>query len=162
MAVILFKWMLISFMNWMHPFYVGVTEIQHNPSERTLEISIKLFIDDFEKGLSDQYKTPVDLTHPKDSVLTNARLFQYIQSNLQISVNGKAVELEYVGYEKEREAAWCYVQVSGVSNIKQLSIVNTLLYNVLDQQIHIMHINATNQRKSGKIMYPDREFKAEY
>ena len=112
--------------------------------------------------MSDHYKTPVDLTHTKDSVLTNARLFQYIHSNLQISVNGKSVELEYVGYEKEREAAWCYVQVSGVSNIKQLSIVNTLLYNVLDQQIHIMHINANNQRKSGKIMYPDREFKAEY
>ena len=104
MAAILFKWMLVSWMSWMHPFYVGVTEVQHNKTDQTLEISIKLFIDDFERGLSAQYKTTVDLTNPKDPKQTDAWIFQYIQNNVHLKVNGKPVTLEYVGYEKEREA----------------------------------------------------------
>ena len=83
MAAILFKWMLVSWMSWMHPFYVGVNEVQHNKTDQTLEISIKLFIDDFERGLSAQYKTTVDLTNPKDPKQTDAWIFQYIQKLLR-------------------------------------------------------------------------------
>jgi hypothetical protein len=162
MAAILFKWMLVSWMSWMHPFYVGVTEVQHNKTDQTLEISIKLFIDDFERGLAAQYKTTVDLTNPKDPKQTDAWIFQYIQNNVHLKVNGKPVTLEYLGYEKEREAAWCYVQVSNVADVKQLTIENSLLYNALDQQIHIMHLNANGQRKSGKVMNPERQFSASF
>lgn len=162
MAAILFKWVLVSWLGWMHPFYVGVTEIQHNKEEKSLEISIKLFIDDFERALTDQYKTAVDLSKPKDPMQTEAWVFQYIQNNFQLKVDGKPVQLEFVGYEKEREAAWCYVQVKGINSVQKLELTNTLLYNVLNQQIHLIHMNANNQRKSGKIMFPERQFAADF
>lgn len=158
MAAILFKWMLVSWLGWLHPFYVGVTEIQHNKSEKNLEISIKLFIDDFEKGLTANYNSMVDITTPKDPKKADSLIFNYIQNNFHLKVNGKPVAIEYVGYEKEREAAWCYIQVSNISDVKQIELENSLLYNVLDQQIHIIHLNANGQRKSGKIMYPERRF----
>lgn len=160
MAIILFRLMITAIMGVMHPFYVGVTEIQHNAGDQTLEISIKLFIDDFEKGLSQANQTPVDLTQPKDSVLVNSQVFRYIQQHLQLSVNGKPVRLEYLGYEREREAAWCYVQVTGVPTVQKTDVSNTLLYNVLDQQIHLIHVTVKGKRKSGKIMYPEKNFTA--
>ncbi len=162
MAAILFKWALISWLSWLHPFYVGVTEIQHNPAEKTLEISVKLFIDDFERALTDQYKTAVDLSNPKNPKQTEALVFQYIQNNFQLKVNGKPVQMEFVGYEKEREAAWCYIQVTGIAAVQQMELSNTLLYNVLNQQIHLIHMNVGNQRKSGKIMFPDKQFSASF
>ncbi|WP_290791978.1 DUF6702 family protein [Flavihumibacter sp. UBA7668] len=162
MAAILFKWVLVSWLSWMHPFYVGVTEVQHNQPEKTLEISIKLFIDDFERGLTDQYKTAVDLSNPKDPKQTETWVFQYIQNNFKLKVDGKPVQLEFVGYEKEREAAWCYVQVKGIGFVQKMELTNTLLYNVLNQQIHLIHLNANNLRKSGKIMFPERQFSASF
>jgi hypothetical protein len=38
-----------------------VTEINHNAADQTLEISCKLFTDDFEKVLSKNYKVKADL-----------------------------------------------------------------------------------------------------
>ena len=39
-----------------HPFYVSVTEVNQNVSEKTLEISCKFFADDFENILEKSYK----------------------------------------------------------------------------------------------------------
>jgi hypothetical protein len=50
----------------VHPLHVSVTEINHNAADKTLEISCKLFTDDFEKVLSQNYKTKVDLINPPD------------------------------------------------------------------------------------------------
>ena len=55
MAAILYKWLLaFALTNFgvnPHPIFVSVTEIEHNAVEKTLEISCKLFVDDFEKSL---------------------------------------------------------------------------------------------------------------
>ena len=71
MASILFKWLLLGGLalnpsTIYHPIYVSVTEIEHNAKDKTLEISCKIFTDDFEKTLSQAYKTYVDLLKPKD------------------------------------------------------------------------------------------------
>jgi hypothetical protein len=44
----------------LHPFHVSVVEINHNETDKTLEISCKIFIDDFEKVLAQNYKVKVD------------------------------------------------------------------------------------------------------
>ena len=58
MAAIVYKWFLTSLVSLFHPFFVSVTEMNHNAKDKTLEISCKLFADDFEKGLEQVYKTP--------------------------------------------------------------------------------------------------------
>ena len=73
MASILFKWLLIGGLVFNpsttnHPIYVSVTEIEHNAKEKTLEISCKIFTDDFEKALKATYKTYVDLLKPKNII----------------------------------------------------------------------------------------------
>ena len=40
-----------------HPLFVSVTEINHNAADKNLEISCKIFIDDFEKTLTNIYHT---------------------------------------------------------------------------------------------------------
>ena len=46
----------------LHPFHVSTTEINHNATDKTLEISCRIFIDDFESCLSKQYHTKADLS----------------------------------------------------------------------------------------------------
>ncbi|ULQ57283.1 hypothetical protein KJS94_03595 [Flavihumibacter rivuli] len=138
-----------------HPFYVGVTEINHNAGEKTLEISVKLFVDDFESALKKSNNAIVDLAQPKDKAATDQMITRYLQQHIQLKVNGKPVSLEYIGYEKEREAAWCYVQVGNIPSVSKLEINNSLLYDSYDKQINIMHVTVNGQRKSNKLVYPD-------
>lgn len=155
MAGYLGKWLMIWVVGWMHPFFVSVSEVQHNAADKSLEISIKVFIDDFEKALGNGAGFAVDLSHPADSIKTNQLVFQYLQKHFLVKVNGQPVKLQYVGYEKEREAAWCYVQVSSVPVVNTIDIDNSLLYDAFDKQINIMHVVVNGRRKSTKVGYPE-------
>src|SRR5438105_13172284 len=85
----------------VHPFYISVTEFNHNQKENIVEISCKMFADDFENILRAQYKTSIDITHPKDIKQLEKLMYDYVQKHLQLKINGKPVSLQFVGYEKE-------------------------------------------------------------
>ena len=48
MAFLLHKWLLAGLDGAGHPFFVSVTEINHNAKDKTIEIACKIFTDDFE------------------------------------------------------------------------------------------------------------------
>lgn len=140
----------------MHPFYVSVTEFNHNAKEGIIEISCKMFADDCENTLKQQTKTNVDITNPKDVKQLEKILNDYIQKRLQLKADGKPVVLQWVGYEKENESVWCYLQVNDIKTVKKLEITNSLLYDLYNTQIGIMHATVGGNRKSIRISYPDK------
>ncbi|MBE7171733.1 MAG: hypothetical protein INR73_14185 [Williamsia sp.] len=140
-----------------HPLYVSVTEFNHNPKESIIEISCKMFADDCEATLRQQSKTNVDITHPKDVKQLEKIMNDYIQKNLQLKVDGKPVLMQWVGYEKENESVWCYLQVNDIKALKKLEITNSLLYDLYNTQISIMHASVGGNRKSIRVTYPEKK-----
>lgn len=140
-----------------HPFHVSVTELDHNASDKTLEISCKIFTDDFETILAKNYKAKVDLINPPNKPAMDSLIKKYIFSHLSIRINGKPVTFSYVGYENEKEAAYGYIEVSNVPSVQKLEITNTILFDKFDDQVNIMHIKVNGNRKSTKLNYPEKE-----
>ena len=98
MASTVYKWLLVPFLGLIlgkpadpvpHPFHVSVVEINHNPSDKNLEISCKIFTDDFESVLVQNYKTKVDLINPPDRKAVDKLIEDYIKptSLLQPTAN---------------------------------------------------------------------------
>jgi|GEM_PF-632195 len=137
-----------------HPFYVSVTEIQYNEKSRSLEIAVKAFTDDLETALRKTFQTPTDLLSVKDRDLAARRLTEYISSHLAIRINNKPVSLKFLGYEQEREAIWSYLEAEQAPEPGNIEIVNSILYDSFDQQIHLVHVMVNRKRKSAKLAYP--------
>ena len=146
----------------LHPFFVSVTEFNHNQKEKTVEISCKLFADDFENTLKAQYKTVIDITHPKDPKQVEKYVFDYLQKHLQVKINGKPVTFQFIGYEKEEEAVWGYLQINNVPVLKKMEVTNNILYEANNMQTSIMHATAAGTRKSTRLMYPDTQASFEW
>ncbi|MBO9633865.1 MAG: hypothetical protein J7578_12175 [Chitinophagaceae bacterium] len=141
-----------------HPLYVSVTEINHNVTDKTLEISCKIFTDDFEKGIAEVLKKKVDLINPSNKEEANKLVSEYISKHLNITADGKPLKLEFVGFEKEREVIWSYLQVSGVPNPpKKISVKNNILYETYESQINMMHVTVGGKRKSYKVSNPETD-----
>ncbi len=138
-----------------HPLYVTVTEISHNAKEKTLEISCKIFTNDFEGALQKEFNAKVDLSQPKDKKTADKLVNDYIVKHLQLKVDGKPVSLQFVGSEKETDATWSYFQVSNVLSVKRIDIMNSLLYESFSNEINIMHVNVGDNKKSSKLNSPD-------
>ena len=140
-----------------HPFYVSVVEINHNKSNALLEISCKLFAEDAETTLEQQYKTPIDLSQPQQKGTIDRLLNDYVQKHLALQADKKAQTLRYVGFEREAESLYCYFEVDNLAAVKTIDITNSLLYDFTDKQINIMHVVVDGVRKSFKLDYPNTQ-----
>ena len=44
-----------------------------------------------------------------------------------------------------------------MTNVSQLTITNTILYDMFDDQMGIMHVTVGGNRKSSRVNYPEKE-----
>lgn len=149
MGLLLCKWLFF-----LHPFYLSVTEIRHNAAHKSLEISCRIFSDDLENTLKKQSKTTFDIIKPQNRVMVDTLIARYIRQHLQISVDGHVVAPRYLGYKIEEDAAWCFLEASGVSQVKKLELKDDILYEAHESQSHMIHVIVNDQRKSTKIDNP--------
>jgi hypothetical protein len=157
MAFLFVKWLTLSLFGLFHPFYVSVTEINHNANNKTIEISCKIFSEDLEKILRKNYKAPVDLANEKLHPLNNKLIQNYFLKNLSVNPEGKVAKLNYIGFEKESAAVYCYFEITNISSIKKLDITNSILQDFSDQQTNIMHVMVNGKRTSTKLDYPKKQ-----
>lgn len=146
---------LLLFLSFFHPFYVSVTEINHNAKNKTLEISSKIFFDDLEHEIEDRDQVVIDIMHPKDKAKVNALIAEYVKQHLKIKVDGKLLQMNYLGYEIQEDAAWCYLEVPKVNKVKHIEIENTILYELHKEQINMMNVIVNGQRQSTKLDNPE-------
>lgn len=167
MATSVYKWFLVAgaifLASWSkpahsgakHPYYLSVVEVNHNATDKTLEISCKIFTNDFQTTLEKNYNTKVDLITPKDKAAADKWVSDYINKHLSFKVDDKAVSFSYVGYEKEDEAIYSYFQVDNIASVKKITVTNSILHDFSDQQINIVHCIVGGKRQSTKLDYPN-------
>ena len=171
MASSFYRWLLIPVLGIIlssagipasHPFHVSVVEINHNATDKTLEISCKIFTDDFEKVLTQNYKTKVDLTNPPDRKAMDSVVKKYIFSHLGVSVDGKPGTFSYLGFEKDAEAVYSFVQVDNIASVKKVELMINLMHDLFTDQVNIIHVIVKGERKSTKLDYPATAAKVEF
>ena len=167
MATVMYKWLAFCSFFIMssfrpvetlerHPLYVSVTEINHNAAERSLEVSVKVFFDDLEQVLEKNNKLQLDILSDKDQSRFNQLIPTYFNSNLSLTVDGKAIKLSFVGFEIEKESAYCYFEAKEVGTPKKIDISNGILYDFNDTEMNIMHVTVNGKRKSAKVNFPEK------
>lgn len=145
-----------------HPLHVSNTEINYNQKEKTLEISCKIFSDDFESVLYKNYKQKIDLTNPKMKESMDILVKKYLSNHLQVKANDKICKLNYIGYEIDQEATNIYFEVENITAVKSLEVSSTILYDLFDDQMSIFHLVKGNVRKSSRVLFPDKNFRANF
>lgn len=141
----------------IHPLHVSVTEINHNASDKVLEISCRIFTDDFEKVLTRNYKTKVDLINPPDRAAMEKLVSDFVQQHLVLKADNKRLQLSYLGYERDNDAIYSYLQVENMPAIKKLEVSNSILHELFTDQINLMHVTVGGKRKSVKLDYPEKQ-----
>ncbi|HTL10213.1 MAG TPA: DUF6702 family protein [Chitinophagaceae bacterium] len=162
MAAAMVKWLLVSALGFIHPFYVSVTEINYNAKEKTLEISCKLFLDDTEKTIRKQSAAAVELSNPKDQKKATQQISAYVTRHLLITIDGKPVTLECIGYEVEGASVWSYYQVKNIASVHKIEVNNNLLYEMYTDQISIVHAQVGNNKKSARVSNPETQMVFEF
>ena len=130
-----------------HEFYVSLSQIDYNPENAALEIAVKIFSDDLEAALT-AYGAELENSDLDSSATANRYIDRYLQRCLIIEDEGKKVTYQYLGSESEMDVVWCYLEAVDVPQPASLTITNTLLIDIYEEQLNIVHLTVGDEKKS--------------
>ncbi|WP_396151812.1 DUF6702 family protein [Flavobacterium sp.] len=145
--LILFSLALSSFE--MHKFYVSVTQINFAQDKKTIQITSRIFIDDLNNALEKKHKKKFYIGSTKESDEELQLLKKYINENFSIKVNSKLKPAVYLDKEIEDDVIIVYQIIRDVPKINALEIRNTLLFDFLPEQQHIIHTQVLTKKQSA-------------
>jgi hypothetical protein len=139
-----------------HPIHVSTTNIEFNAKDDKLEVICTIFTDDFEAALTKQFHQPADLTKAEAHKAMDMLVKNYVLANVKIKPGAVPANLNYLGFEINREAVDVYFESDKIAPVKTIAADISLLQNLFDDQINIVHITVNGVRKSEKLDYPDK------
>ncbi|HVI47614.1 MAG TPA: DUF6702 family protein [Chitinophaga sp.] len=154
MGLLLCKWWMTVWLAVLHPFYASVTEITHDAARKELQVSCRIFTDDLENTLKQQFKTPIDLTKPANRKQVEEYINAYLLQHLQITLDGKKANLHLIGYKIEEDAVWSFLEADNIPTPGTVAVRNDVLYAQHPTQINMIHVIVGGQRKSAKLDNP--------
>lgn len=134
-----------------HKFYTSITQMEYNPKTQSWEIIMNIFYDDFEKALENYYSKKIKI----DDSQIDAYTKNYLEHQLGFFYKGKHLKYHYIGTELEKDVFKIYIEVKQ-KKPSEISIVNRVVIDVIDEQINIFNLKYADQRKS-MIFQKDKE-----
>ena len=132
----------------LHAYHSTITELRYNAAKKQLELSVKVFTDDFEKALSQGQPTHVNLTEagPRPLVLASA----YLGRTLQVSTTaGVPLQLQVLGMQAENDGYWFYCKVPLPGPVSGVKLRQAALLDSFSDQMNIVNIEANGQKQSA-------------
>ncbi|MCF8341505.1 MAG: hypothetical protein K9I82_11055 [Chitinophagaceae bacterium] len=139
-----------------HPFFVSLIEIEYLPKEQQIGIACKINMEDLESTLEHIAGKSIDIQQA-DKKMIDGMLQTYFQKHLFININGKNQVIQYLGFEHKQEATLVYLEIIHSPKPKKLVVTTNLMYEYIEQQIHIIQTKIGNQRKSYKLTNPEEK-----
>lgn len=115
-----------------------------------------MFTDDLENALTRIFKRPFDLLKQENDSEVNALLNRYIQERFSVGLEGQLLPFSFLGFEREEEATWCYLEALDCKSGKGMTVSNALLYDFLPMQEHVIHLYVNGKRQSARLVNPAR------
>jgi hypothetical protein len=148
MRILLFSFFLFCSFE-MHQFHISKTDVTFKPTEKTLQITMHIFIDDLEKSLEKQGVSKLYIGTEKEKQEANSLIIKYLQSNFLIKLNNKSLAYDFIGKEtsNDKQALWVYMEVKNVKDVKNIFVENKILTETFSDQKNIVQINVPSKKQ---------------
>ena len=132
----------------VHKYYVSVTQIDFLPEKQAVQITSRIFIDDFEKLLRTRYDEKITLATKNESLTTDSYIEKYLNEKLKLKINNKDVTMTFLGKEYDTDIVKCYLEIENIKTIKTIEISNKVLFDIFSDQQNIIKTKINSQQKS--------------
>lgn len=130
-----------------HEYYVSVNQVEYNPDTDRFEIGIKVFTDDFEAAIKKGSGENLLLSDKSARKKIDEFCINYLENNLVFIRKNKMLKQTFIGYEAGPDETWLYLEIKAAP-VGKYQIKNTILFDIYQDQINIMHLKAEEQSHS--------------
>lgn len=139
--------------NVAHKFHMSKSLIEYVESEKAIQITMHLFIDDLEVAMKKEGWDHLFLCSEKEDPKADEYLAAYFEKFFAIELNGEKAPYHFLGKEVSEDilGVWCYMEIENVAPFKSIEVMNKALLDVFEDQKNIISIIGPNKEK-GYIM----------
>lgn len=131
-----------------HKYYVSVTQVNYVPEEKAVQMISRLFVDDIERALQNNYNDTLVIAGKQEPDIVNTYLKNYFNSRFSVKINGETSKINFIGKEYDGDIMKCYLEIPDVSRIDSFEITDAILFDIDDSQKNIIKTNINGKQKS--------------
>ncbi|WP_345276832.1 DUF6702 family protein [Litoribaculum gwangyangense] len=132
----------------LHKYYISVTQINYIQEKQSVQITSRIFIDDFENLLRERYDEKITLAGKDEPEIANTYVEKYLKNKVTIKINNESVDVNFIGKEYDGDIMRCYLEVENIKNINTIEITNQVLFDLYDEQQNIVKTKIYSKQKS--------------
>jgi hypothetical protein len=134
----------------IHKFYVSVTNIEYYDNGKALQITSRVFIDDFEKVLEERYDVKTLLGTPEEILNADSYIQKYFNAKFLVKINEEPVRYQFLGKKYDNDIMICFLEIPEISldQLESIEIQNELLMDIFEEQKNIIHFKIKEMKKS--------------
>jgi hypothetical protein len=142
-----------SFLLFLHPIHLSVSEINYSEKDKALQITSRIFLDDLELSIQKQLNKPgLDLLEPGKDFTAEKLISDYVLQHLSVKLDGKIQKLNFLGFEREDPAVICYIEIENVKKFKTIEIKNDVIMETHNDQSNLVHVTYKGPVKSLRLV----------
>lgn len=132
----------------IHKYYISVTQVNYVEEKKAVQITSRIFIDDFEKLLKERYDDNLILGDDNELKSVNLYMERYLKEKIKFKINGKEMNISFIGKEYDGDIMRCYLEITGVKTIQSIEIINKVLFDLYDEQKNLVKFKINSKQKS--------------
>ena len=149
MKKIFFLFISISLLSFtLHKYYIALTEIEFKEETKSIQIIMKIFTDDIEKAINEEYNINSQLSYKNEIKNVDTFFKKYLNENFKLSINNQFQKHNYIGKEYDGDIVYFYLEIENISKIKTLEVNNSMLVKIFPKQQNIINIKTNNKKES--------------
>ena len=136
--------------NEAHDIHVSKCNIDFSSEEKTLQITMHIYLDDLESDIAKGGVTEkLHLLTEKEHKDGDKYLLEYFQKKFKLQVNQKEVSYNFLGKEITEDllGGWFYLEVENVQELQDLGIYYSILTDLYNDQQSVIKIKGPNKQK---------------
>ena len=137
---------LLSFT--LHKYYLSLTKIDYVKESKSIQITMRIFIDDLESTLNKINNKSFELDTKTELEDANIYIEKYLLKQFEVNINGSLKNYKYLGKKYENDVVFLFAEIENISVIKSIEIKNRILIDDFPEQQNIIKLNINNNKKS--------------
>ncbi len=129
-----------TFFSFIHTFHFSETLIEWDPQSQNLEMTIKVFADDWNLALGDTLHLREYSLYELHEVYA-----KYINQHMQFESGGELIQWNYLGFEADGDVYYHYLGSTEIQEPKEIRCQFLVMMDLYEDQKNLL-----NFRKNGK------------
>jgi hypothetical protein len=132
----------------VHRFYAAIYQINFVPKKKMVQITTRIFIDDLNDALKNQYKKRTFVGTYKQTPEDIALMKKYLSEKFKLSINGQPKAMNYLSNEIENNVVICYLNIKDIAKVTYIEVENSVLTELYSEQQNIIQFNNDGKKQN--------------